>query len=315
MTTSAATTRTKRRSFDAGQSTEPKRDPYQVVTDAIVAAIEAGTKPWEKSWANGKGYSSYPLRHSGEKYRGINILLLWARQMEAGFVSPFWMTYQQALELGGQVRRGEKGTMVCYYGQAKKDEPASTEDGPNVYRFLKTFTVFNCDQVDNLPDRYRITAPQVIPISERIPEVDAIIAATGADIRHGGNRAYYRPATDTIQLPEFTAFHSAEAYAGTAFHELIHWTKAKHRLDRSFDSTGFGDSGYAREELVAELGAAFIGAELGFAPEHLEDHASYIASWLKALKEDKRAIFSIAAKAQAAADYVLGRHTATAEGE
>ncbi len=315
MTTKSATARTPRRVPAASTSTEPRRDPYQVVTDAIVAAIEAGTKPWEKSWATGKGASIFPLRHNAEKYRGINLLILWTRQAEAGFVSPYWMTYNQAIELGGQVRKGEKGTLVVYYGTGRKDEQETAEGGPNVFRFLKTFTVFNCDQIDALPERYRVTAPQVIPVSDRIPEAEAIIANTGAEIRYGGNKAYYRPSTDTIQMPEFSAFRDPESFYGTLFHECCHWTKAKHRLDRSFDSTSWGDAGYATEELVAELGAAMIGAELGFAPEHIEDHASYLASWLKVLKEDKRAIFSIAAKAQAAADYVLGRSAAKTEGE
>ena len=315
MSAKAATSRNKRRAAAAGTSTEVRKDPYQIVTDAIVAAIEAGTKPWEQSWANGKA-PVFPLRHNGERYRGINTLILWARQMESAFLSPFWMTYQQATELGGQVQKGQKGSMVVYYGNARKDDGEASIDGPNVYRFLKSFTVFNADQIEGLPDRYRVTAVQLTPIAERLPEVDQLISNTGAVIHHGGNGAYYRPSTDTIQMPEFSAFFSPEAYYSTVFHELSHWTKAKHRLDRSFDSVTRGDSGYAKEELVAELSAALIGAELNFAPWHIEDHASYMAFWLKSLKEDKRLIFSLAAKAQAAADYVLGRKPASLpEGE
>lgn len=305
--TSQARTRRTSNNTAAGTDT-PKRDPYQVVTDAIIAAIEAGTKPWEKSWEAGNT-SNFPLRFNGERYRGINVLLLWAKQMEAGFASPYWMTFNQALEIGGQVRKGSKGTMVVYYGTGKKDDEQKPDEGPNVYRFLKTFTVFNTDQIDNLPEKYRVQAPQVIAASERIEEIDAIIAKTGANITWGGNRACFIPSLDRIQMPEFTAFKSAELCYATLFHELTHWTKVKDRLDRDFNSTGFGSEGYAKEELVAELGAAFIGSELGFAPSHIEDHASYIASWLKALKDDKRLIFQAAAKAQAAADYILGRGT------
>lgn len=295
-------------------STTEKRDAYQIVTDAVIKAIEAGSKPWAQSWVNGKSAGTMPLRHNAQAYRGINVLILWAAQMEAGYTSPFWMTYKQAQELGAQVRKGEKGTMVCYYGTGKDDEGES--EGGKVFRFLKTFTVFNTQQIDGLPERYSLAVPQVQPASERIKDIEQMIRDTGAVIHHGGNRAFYRPSTDAIQMPEFEQFRTPEFYYSTLWHELVHWTKAPARLDRSFGSESWGDEGYAREELVAELGAAFIGSELGFGPEHIEDHASYLSHWLKVLKADKRAIFGIAAKAQAAADYLLRRNaTLPTEGE
>jgi len=167
-------------------------------------------------------------------------------------------------------------------------------------------TVFNVEQIDGLPAHYHATIENPLPLSERIEAADAYLAATGASIGHGGNRAYYAPGPDTIQLPPFEAFKDKESYYATALHELTHWTKPAHRLGRDFSAKRFGDSGYAREELVAELGAAFLCADLGITPEIRADHADYIGHWLAVLKEDKRAIFSAAAHAQRAADYLSG---------
>lgn len=306
--TSSATSATHRGKRPAAPNSEARRDVCQLVTDKLVSLIEAGVKPWAKSWNNAP-QAPLPMRHNGERYRGVNILLLWAQAIESGFGSPYWMTYRQAQELGAQVRKGEKGTLVCYYGTAtQKDESsegsAPTEDGQGHYRFLKTFTVFNVQQIDGLPERYAVQVAPVRPASDRIEELDALVAATGAKIHHGGNRAYYRPSSDAVQMPNFEQFASPEAYYATLFHELAHWTKAPTRLARDFGSARWGDEGYAIEELVAELAAAFLGAELGFPAEHLDDHAAYLASWLKALKNDKRLVFMAAAKAQAAVDYL-----------
>lgn len=301
----------------AAANNDERKDVYQVVTDSIVAILEKGARPWAQSWTDAGG-GSMPLRHGGDRYRGINVLILWGAQAAGGYQSPYWMTYRQAGELGGQVRKGEKGTMVVYYGTAAKhdmpDEPVD-EGGATHYRFLKTFFVFNTDQIEGLPARYYVKSVPVIPAADRIPELESMVAATGAAIHHGGNRAFYRPGTDTVTMPTFEQFKSPEFYYATLFHELAHWTKAPNRLARDFGSTSWGDEGYAKEELVAELASAFLGAEFGFAPEHIEDHAAYLASWLKALRNDKRLIFMAAAKAQAAADYIVGRPALAAKSE
>ncbi len=171
---------------------------------------------------------------------------------------------------------------------------------------MKGYTVFNVEQVDGLPAHYYAQPENPLPLSERIAQAEAFLTGTGATIQHGGNSAFYVSARDLIQLPPFEAFKDKESYYATVLHELTHWTKPRHRLDRDFGKKRFGDHGYAREELVAELGAAFLCAELGITPEVREDHADYLGHWLSVLKEDKRAIFSAAAHAQRAADYLTG---------
>lgn len=291
------------------------RDVYQAVTDSILRILETGARPWVKPWKEGSTVASVlPLRANGQRYRGINVLILWAAMEEGGYASPYWMTYQQAHELGGQVRKGEKGTMVVYYGvgQAKLsdsgDEGAGKGEEDRRFRFLKTFHVFNAGQIENLPETFR--AQGVCESEgdefERIVSLEDFVTHTGARIRTGGNRAYYRQDADFIAMPAFSAFKSAEFYYSTLAHELTHWTRHASRLNRAFGCITWGDEGYAKEELVAELGAAFLGAEFGFAPEHLDDHAGYMSSWLKVLKDDRRFIFVAAAKAQAAADFLLG---------
>jgi antirestriction protein ArdC len=313
----AGSASSKTMSGKAAANDEGHKDVCQMVTDSIVAILEKGARPWVQSWSESGG-GSMPLRHCGDRYRGINVLILWGAQAAGGYQSPYWMTYRQASELGGQVRKGEKGTMVVYYGTAaKQDAPEETADdgGATHYRFLKTYTVFNADQIEGLPARYTVKSAPVTPVADRIPELESMVAATGATIHHGGNRAFYRPGTDSVTMPIFEQFRSPEFYYATLFHELAHWTKAPNRLARDFGSMSWGDEGYAKEELVAELASAFLGAEFGFAPEHIEDHASYLASWLKALRNDKRLIFMASAKAQAAADYIVGRSSWAAGSE
>jgi antirestriction protein ArdC len=235
------------------------------------------------------------------------VLILWAKAQEAGYTSAYWMTYRQASELGGQVRKGEHSTQVVYYGSMVKDDPDAgrDEDGRRQIRFLRTFNVFNADQIDRLPAPFYAKPEQPGKVIDRIPELEAFAKATGADIREGGGRAFYRIDQDYIQMPDFRAFSDAEVYYATRAHELVHWTRHPSRLDRNMGRKSWGDEGYAAEELVAELGAAFLGAELGLRPGHIEDHASYIGSWLKVLRNDRRFIFIAAAKAQEAADYLL----------
>lgn len=286
-----------------------KQDIYEKVTGKIIADLEKGELTWIKPWSgcNMDGKIIRPLRHNGVPYSGINILMLWAAAVEAGFSSPFWMTYRQAQELGAQVRKGEKSSLVVYANTITRTEEG--KDGTEEERtipFMKGYAVFNASQIDGLPDHYAATPETIIDPQQRIAHADAFFAATGADIRHGGNSAHYSGGADHVQMPMFEAFRSPEAYYATLAHELTHWTKHPKRLDREFGRKRWGDEGYAREELVAELGAAFLCADLSLTPEPGADHAAYIQNWLKVLKEDKRAIFSAASYAQRAADYLHG---------
>lgn len=284
-----------------------KQDVYQKVTDKIIADLEQGKLTWLKPWSSGNldGLIVKPVRHNGTPYSGINILMLWGAAVEGGYNSPCWMTFRQAKEYGANVRKGERGNLVVYANTITKTE--EQDDGSETERkipFMKGYSVFNVEQIEGLPERFYAEPEPVIDPAERIGHADAFFAASGADIRHGGNRAYYSGGSDRVQMPPFEAFRSPEAYYATLAHELTHWTKHPKRLDREFGRKKWGDEGYAREELVAELGAAFLCADLELMPEPGVDHAAYIQSWLKVLKNDKRAIFSAAAHAQRAADYL-----------
>lgn len=286
-----------------------KKDVYTRVTERIIEDLERGIRTWLKPWhsEHAAGRITRPLRHNGTPYNGINILLLWGEALAKGYAAPIWMTFKQAQELGGHVRKGERGSLVVYANRITKTETNEAgEDTEREIPFMKGYTVFNVEQVEGLPAHYYAQPVNPLPVSERIEAADAFMTATGAAIHHGGNSAYYAPARDIIQLPPFEAFKDKESYYATALHELTHWTKHKDRLERDFSAKRFGDTGYAREELVAELGAAFLCADLGITPEIRDDHAAYLGHWLNVLKEDKRAIFSAAAHAQRAADYLKG---------
>lgn len=285
-----------------------KSDIYQRVTDSIVAELEKGVRPWLKPWSgdNAAGRIMRPLRANGVPYRGINILLLWDSATAHGFTAPMWLTYKQAQELGAQVRKGEKGSLVVYANKITRtmENEDTGEDEERDIPFMKGYTVFNAQQVDGLPAHFYATqAPALDPV-QRNERAEAFFAATGATIREGGSRAFYRQADDLVQMPPFAAFREPEAFYATLAHELTHWTKHPKRLDRELGRKRFGDEGYAMEELVAELGAAFVCADLALTPEPRAEHAAYIGSWLKALKNDKRAIFTAAAHAQRAADFL-----------
>jgi antirestriction protein ArdC len=282
-------------------------DVYSRVTGQIIAQLEAGTRPWLQSWQAGHaaGQVSRPLRFNAMPYRGINVVLLWLAALRQGFACPLWMTYRQAAELGGQVRRGQKGAQVVYASTFTRHETG--EDGQEQEQevpFLKSYSVFNAEQIDGLPAHYYAQAQPPSHAHERIERAERFFASTGATVRHGGSMAYYAPGPDHIQMPTFESFRDAEAYYGTLAHEVTHWTKHPSRLHRQFGQERWGDEGYSMEELVAEMGAAFLCADLRLAAEPRDDHAAYIASWLKVLRGDKRAIFTAAAHAQRAADYL-----------
>ena len=283
-------------------------DVYSRITDKIVADLEQGVRPWFKPWSadHAAGKITRPLRHNGIPYKGINVIMLWSAATVKGYACPLWLTFKQALELGGNVRKGETGELVVYANSITKTETdAKGEETEREIPFLKGYTVFNAEQCENLPAHYTAKAepPALTPV-QRIEAADRFFAATGADIRHGGTRAFYAEGPDYVQMPPFETFRDAESHAATLAHELTHWTKHDKRLARDMGRVKWGDAGYAREELVAELGSAFLCADLGITPEVREDHAAYIASWLKVLKDDKRLIFSAASQAQRAADYL-----------
>jgi len=287
---------------------ESRPDIYSRVTQQIVNQLEAGVRPWIKPWdaAHAAGRITRPLRHNGQPYSGINILMLWGSASEEGFASPTWMTYRQAKELGAQVRKGEEGSLVVYANAVVRTE--TNDDGEEVDRevhFLRGYTVFNVEQIDGLPERYMVVepSPRRSPV-DRIEQADIFFSATDADIRHRGHQAFYSQSADYVQLPAPEAFQDIESYYSTLSHEVVHWTKHPSRLDREFGRKRFGDHAYAREELIAELGAAFLSADLDITPEIRDDHASYVNHWLKILKTDSRAIFQAASHAQRAVDYL-----------
>ncbi len=287
-----------------------RQDVYSRITNQIIEALEQGVKPWTQPWnaAHAAGHVSRPLRHNGQPYAGINVLTLWASAMTAHYAAPIWMTFKQAIELGGHVRKGERGSPVVYANTISRTEAdeATGDDTQRTIPFLKAYTVFNVEQVEGLPAHFYAQAEQLRNPDERIADAEAFFTATRADIRHGGDCAYYSPTLDYIQMPMFEAFRDAQSYYATLAHEATHWTRHATRLERDFGRKKFGDDGYAREELVAELGAAFLCADLGLRLEDRDDHASYIGHWLSVLKDDKRAVFAAAAHAQRAADYLAG---------
>lgn len=282
-------------------------DLYQTITDKIIAELSAGTAPWVRPWSG----SPDPLPRnavSKRPYRGINNVLLGIEAFGHGYATNQWMTFRQANHLGGHVRKGEHGSTIIYYESRLVEKESSetlADAGEPEKRFiplLKVFTVFNLDQIDGLPDFYHQIAPVADWTGEALPE--RIIGESGADIRHQGFRAFYSPPNDLIYLPDRQHFADAPSYYGTALHELCHWTGHGTRLGRQLGRR-FGESAYAMEELIAELGAAFLSAYCRL--DGRLQHASYIASWLEVLQRDKRAIFVAAAQAQKASDYLLER--------
>ena len=293
-----------------------RQDVYTRITSQIVAYLEKGVRPWSKPWnaTHAAGRITRPLRHNGQPYSGINVLSLWMAAELQGFAAPIWMTYRQAIELNAQVRKGEKGSLVVFANSIKRTEKddATGEESEREIPYMKGYTVFNVEQIDGLPEIYTAKAAPVLDPVARIERAEQFFATMNATINHGGNRAYYSQSLDYVQMPEFVAFKDAESYYATLAHEITHWTKHPARLARDLGRKSWGDAGYAAEELVAELGSAFICADLNLHQEPREENAAYIESWLKVLKNDSRAIFSAAAHAQRAADY-LNQKAATAQ--
>ena len=284
------------------------RDHYTEVTNRIIAALEAGPPPWRRPWNPDNVGADVPRNGiTGHRYRGINTLILGLTSSLLTSHDPRWLSFRQATERNWRVRKGERATIVYFYKQVPiKEQVDGVNDGgaPLTVPVLRSYPLFNASQVEGVPD-YSPPSPAEIPW--RTPETASVILLrSGATLREGGDRAFYAPAIDAIQLPPAAAFRSAEGWAATLLHELGHWSGHASRLNRNL-SGRFGSHDYAIEELRVELASAYIGLELGI-PSEIENHASYIESWLAVLRRDKREIFRAAADAQRISDYLLGFH-------
>ena len=310
----------------------PRPDPEREIADRLIAAIEAGTPPWRQPWTGGAG-CPFPMRATGEAYRGVNVLMLWLTASENGYASPFWMTYRQAIELGGQVRGGERATLVVKYGVVEREagtegggsgggkaggarEGSGQQDAGEATRrpYLKAYHVFNAAQVDGLPERFLREADPVRDVGTAGDrELDAYFGRLGATVETTPEpRAYYHPARDVIHMPPVATFHTTKGYYATLGHEAVHWTGHGSRLDRLARCRD--REAYAFEELVAEVGQCLLLARLGVEPA-VDQSAAYIEGWLKAMRDDKRAIFRAAAEAQRAVDLIRERCGATLQGD
>jgi antirestriction protein ArdC len=285
----------------------PRRDIHAEITSQLIAAIEAGPGKLSMPWRRSSSPLFMPSNAlTGNAYNGINIVSLWVSAECLGYSAPIWATYRQWSELGCQVRKGEKSSLVVFYKEYASEPDPQNADDDGKRRVARASYVFNASQVDGytLPE-----APQPLGPIERLEAVDQFIAASGARIEHGGERAFYRPSTDHIQMPDEGLFcgtdtmSRGEAYYAVLTHELTHWTAAPTRLGRELGKR-FGDAAYAAEELVAEIASAFLCAELGITQDTRADHAQYLAQWLKLMKDDSRAIFAAAAKASEAVAYL-----------
>lgn len=306
----------KEATMDSAVLSKPKFDVYQAITEKIIAAIEAGAPEYHMPWHRSQASVARPVNAvTGKPYRGVNVLSLWADAMFRDYKSGFWATYRQWKSLGAQVRKDSRGALIVFFKKEVIEEGASlpgseadTEDegeGPKSRLIARASWVFNADQVEGW------TPPQV-PAPDKaevLANVEAFVAATQARIKHGGDHCCYSPLSDLIQMVEREYFvdtkwsTATEAYYATLLHELIHWTGHASRLNRQLRNR-FGDDFYAMEELIAELGAAFLCADLGIANEPREDHAAYISAWLYVLKRDRKALFAAGSKAGAGADYL-----------
>lgn len=279
-----------------------RSDVYARVTDAIIAAIEAGPGTWRMPWHHNGADVTRPANvASGKPYRGINTVSLWAAAYASGYASGVWGTYRQWQALGAQVRKGEEASLgILWKEVCRRDEDdRDGDDGDHPRLFARAFSLFNADQVDG----YAPEPGPVLPERDRLTTVERFIAALGIDTVYGASSAYYHIAEDRIHMPDFSAFHDAHGFYATHIHECAHASGAAHRLDREFGAR-WTRHALAMEEATAELTASFLLADLGIAHEPRPDHAAYIASWLQLLKDEPRAIFTAASKAQAAADWM-----------
>jgi antirestriction protein ArdC len=279
------------------------RDLYTEVSTRIIAELERGAAPWIKPWAATAGANTPCNAVTNRPYSGCNVILLWLAR-DRGWPTPRFLTFKQAIEAGGNVRKGEHGTKVYFVKQLQIKDSDGEENNVRVVPMMREYTVFNIAQCEGLPDSIKSGKPMRVRNPDtRDALADDFLRSTGADIREGHGEAFYVPGHDFISMPAFEAFKGADHFYNVAFHELTHWTGHKVRLDRDLKHR-FGAREYAAEELVAELGAAFLCAEFGFDGD--VRNAGYIASWIELLKADKRAFFTACSKAQVAADFLRG---------
>jgi antirestriction protein ArdC len=297
------------RHSERARAGESRASLYDEITDRIITELEAGRVPWVQPWGTAAAKASLAMpknASTARQYSGVNVLILWGAVIEHGFTGQSWLTFRQALSLGGHVRKGERGTTVVYADRFipddEKKRAAETGEDAQAIPFLKRFTVFNTDQCDDLPTEIATVAPPPLPGMIE-PRVEALIKATGIDFRIGGNRAFYVPSADYVQVPPPAAYFQPIDWHRTALHELGHASGHHSRLNRDL-SGAHGSKKYAFEELVAELCAAFSCASLGIVPT--ARHADYIGSWLEVLRDDNRAVIRAASQATKAADYILG---------
>ncbi len=294
------------------QAPTDRANLYDEVTARIITELEAGRFPWVQPWGANAGAGPGPgiprNAVTARAYSGVNILILWGAVIDHGWPSQSWLTFRQAQEAGGCIRKGARGTTVVYAdrftSEAEKERAARDGDEAKAIPFLKRFTVFNVAQCEGLRAGMA-SDPAPLPEREIVPVAEEVIAASGVDFRIGGTRAFYVPSLDIVQVPPQPAFFDQVNYYRTCLHELTHATGHASRLGRDLAS-GFGSKDYAREELIAEMGSAFLCAALGIVPT--VRHADYIGSWLEVLREDNRAIFRAARAATKAADWLLARH-------
>jgi antirestriction protein ArdC len=280
-----------------------KRDLYSEVTARIIAELEAGAVPWIKPWSATPGANVPCNAVSNRPYSGSNVILLWMARA-AGYRTPRFLTFKQAIELGGHVRKGERGTKVYFVKQLEVKEGADDNSPVRLIPMMREYSVFNVDQCEGLPDSIATGKPMRVRNPDTRDDLaDQFLRSTGADIREGHGEAYYVPSRDFISMPAFEAFKGADHFYSVAFHEVTHWTAHGSRLDRDLKNR-FGSKNYAAEELVAELCAAFLCAEFGFNNDLR--HAGYIGHWIELLKGDKRAFFTACSQASKAADYLRG---------
>lgn len=288
-----------------------RADIYTRLTAEIVAAIEAGAGDWRMPWHHDGAAVTRPENvASTKRYRGVNILALWIAAHAYSYASGIWGTYRQWQAAGAQVRKGERGTTVVLWKQAASRADDDHDDGEQSHArvFARAFTVFNIAQVDG----YEPKPVALLPESERLAQVDRFVAALDIPVTYGAYDAHYRIDLDQIYMPEYASFSSPAAHAGTLIHEASHATGAAHRLDRNF-AERFKHDRLAIEEACAELTASFVLADLGIAHHPRPDHAAYVSSWLRVLKDDPRAIFTAASKAQQAADWMWAQQPQTKE--
>jgi antirestriction protein ArdC len=283
-----------------------RRDHYQELTDKIVAALEAGVAPWRRPWdPNACGGSTTPVNAvTGHRYRGVNLFVLGMSPLAIMSGDPRWCSYRQAAARGWQVRKGEKATPVYFYKPIEVEDSAADNGETRRIPMLRVFSVFHASQIDGVPALALPAPTKTVP--ERIQDVEVILEASGVPVRIGGDRAFYSPALDVIQMPPDEAFLGPEQRAVVVLHELAHASGHFSRLNREL-SGSFGSALYAKEELRAELTSVAVGSMIGLSCD-IPNHASYLQSWIAVLKQDRREIFRAAAEAQRMADYILGFH-------